>query len=149
MSKSGKVSVGFTGTRKGMTDRQKMVFIMVIAQLEPDEFHHGDCVGADAEAHNIARKFGAKIFIHPPDNNSMRAFKEGGIFHEPKPYLDRNKDIVCSSDIMIATPDSSVEKVRSGTWSTIRYAVKLKRSVYVITPTGDLILKRAGGMKNV
>ena len=40
------------------------------------------------------------------------------------PYLERNKNIVNAVDFIIAAPDGP-EKVRSGTWSTVRYAKKV------------------------
>ena len=36
------------------------------------EFHHGDCVGADSEAHDIADECGYGIILHPPTNQSER-----------------------------------------------------------------------------
>ena len=49
-------------------------------------------------------------------------------------YLDgftetRNKDIVNSCDILIACPENDKEVIRSGTWSTIRYAKKINKTV--------------------
>jgi len=40
------VKVGVTGTQKGWTESQRAGFTLLIAELEIDEFHHGDCVGA-------------------------------------------------------------------------------------------------------
>lgn len=86
-------------------------------------FHHGDCKWADEQAHDIARKAGCLIIIHPPTVPTKRAFCQGA-FHvyDEAPYLVRNRHIVHCSEWLIAAPHTDVEMIRSGTWSTIRYA---------------------------
>jgi hypothetical protein len=59
----------------------------------------------------------------------MRSFCESTNILKPKPFLDRNKDIVNSCDILIACPENDIEVLRSGTWSTIRYAKKINKPV--------------------
>ena len=44
--------VGFTGTQRGMTETQRSVVHALLACLPVVTFHHGDCIGADAEAEN-------------------------------------------------------------------------------------------------
>lgn len=111
------------------------------AELGEFEFHHGDCVGADFIAHRAAVKAGATIVIHPPLNNSKRAYaalREAGVTILPaKEYLDRNKDIVDATTLLIATP-SGAEKLRSGTWSTVRYARKRGKVIVLIMPDGTI-----------
>lgn len=141
------MKLGFTGTREGMTDDQKMEFTTILNKIKPSEFHHGDCVGADAEADRIvgAGNRNLIIYVYPPITESSRAFCEGGfndrIIHKTKPYLERNKDIVDSSEILIACPNSDQEKLRSGTWATIRYAREKKRVIYIIFPTGRISIE--------
>lgn len=127
--------VGFTGTRRGMTDRQK-------AQLREElikrrtgwiEFHHGDCLGADAEAHDIAHELGYCIYIHPPENNKARAYKGGHVL-KPLAYLERNRDIAFGCHVLIAAPKTLNEELRSGTWATIRYAREMGREVVILEP---------------
>jgi hypothetical protein len=60
--------------------------------------------------------------------------------HECKEYLDRNHDIVDSSDLLIAVSESTVEVLRSGTWATIRYAKKLRKPIKIIYPDGKVEL---------
>ena len=129
-------SIGFTGTQQGMTAIQKTQLQNFLRSKGEDhfEFHHGDCVGADSEAHDIAQQLGAHIVIHPPENPRKRAYRKGNTLCPTKSYLQRNHDIVDASDLLIATPSSSIEKVRSGTWATIRYAKKQSKPTIVISP---------------
>jgi hypothetical protein len=53
---------------------------------------------------------------------------------EAKHPLERNHDIVDQTDFMIAAPFTESEVLRSGTWSTIRYARKQGKEVYIFTP---------------
>jgi hypothetical protein len=129
-----KTKVGFTGTQVGMSDKQKLAVRAQLISMDPDEFHHGDCIGADKEAHDIAVSLGIKTVIHPPKNNSKRAFCTGDVVLPAGDYLDRNRDIVNSVNVMIATPKEEAEQLRSGTWATIRYAKKVLKSPLVIFP---------------
>lgn len=133
MSKS-----GFTGTQEGMTEQQKDTLRLIFEVSPPDEFHHGDCIGADAEAHQIAREHGIPIVIHPPTDSRKRAFCEGAIrVEDPLPYMERNQAIVDATDELIATPKGFQEEVRSGTWATIRRGWK-KYPVTIIKPDGSM-----------
>lgn len=121
--------IGFTGTQEGMSDRQKeaLAFDLSIRSSWLIVFHHGDCVGADEEAHLIARYIGAYIVIHPPIDPRLRAFCEGDEIREPKPYIPRNHDIVDESRLLLAAPLlPEHEQPRSGTWATWRYAREKK-----------------------
>lgn len=133
--------IGFTGNRYGMSGHQKNRFLSFLFHLDKKnyfQFHHGDCLGADEDAHNIVNNhikknmILANIIIHPPENEKLRAFCKNDelSIKKPKPYLERNQDIVDSSDILIACPNGE-ETERSGTWSTIRYARKLRRVILI------------------
>lgn len=137
------MKIGFTGTQKGMNDFQSYVFAYIIDGLKPSmlnafEFHHGDCIGADAQAHRIVMSTHAEIVIHPPKNNSKRAYCKSSNILPEKEYLERNRDIVDWSDIIIATPFEDKEILRSGTWSTVRYAKANNKFVYLILPNGKI-----------
>lgn len=131
-------SFGFTGTRKGMTEEQKKSFLYLITENPIDEFHHGMCIGADTDAHNIVRGFSSEISIvgHPPTNRSLFSDLQTDRRWHAEPYLDRNKRIVVCSNWLIATPDGNQEELRSGTWSTIRYARQLHIKHTIIFPNG-------------
>lgn len=133
--------IGFTGTRKGMTPIQrKALYNLLDTKIRhPEIFHHGDCIGADAQAHDIAKSLGFIIHIHPPIHSYQRAYTTGDIFEKPKKYLERNHNIVDFSDCLIGAPQSTTEELRSGTWATIRYAETQNKLVYIIFPNGKTI----------
>lgn len=127
------MKVGFTGTREGMSDHQKCEFLIAIKGAT--EFHHGDCIGADEEADALARTIkGIQIVIHPPDDPKYRAYcaKSGDIVWEPLPYLERNQDIVDETERLIGAPKNNWEELRSGTWSTVRYARKQGKPILIL-----------------
>lgn len=142
------MKLGFTGTQEGMTQAQRWVVEGFIDSTLWSEMHNGDCVGADLEAACVAwrRKIGGPlpIVLHPPLNPQKRANidlqKPNACSRicSPRDYLDRNRDIVDESEVLLATPKSTVEEIRSGTWYTIRYARKLRRPICIVFPDGSL-----------
>jgi hypothetical protein len=129
--------VGFTGTRHGMTERQASKFKEIICSMNTYEFHHGDCVGSDAEAHNIVRGI-SDIIIHPPIDPKYRAFCKGAfLVHPEREYKKRNCDIIDDSELIIVTPHKEYEELRSGTWHAIRYAKKIGKHIIIIWPNGN------------
>lgn len=132
-----KVKVGFTGTQVGCTTIQLESLERILLELKPTDFHHGDCIGADSQAHDIVRRMLCHIHIHPPIIPDKRAFREGKYIYRPKDYLTRNKHIVDACYVLVATPKEEYgETVRSGTWSTVRYARRLERDIIIIRPNG-------------
>lgn len=123
------MKIGFTGTRQGMSQYQKEQFVIKLYELDITEFHHGDCIGADSDAHDIVREFfpNVTIIIHPPERKTTQAFRDGDLWHPPKPYIVRDKDIVRDCDYLIGAPLDNIEVIRSGTWTTIRYARRVNR----------------------
>lgn len=140
------MKIGFTGTQQGMTKAQKRAFWTIINSYNLSEFHHGDCIGADFNAHQIVLAYNkSEIIIHPPINGSKR--QNCKWFTEIKPakgYLERNHDIVDSTDMLIATPKEYDEQLRSGTWATVRYARKTNKKLIIIYPDGsyDTLIKK-------
>lgn len=88
------MKVGFTGTRYGMTAAQRESVKALLVRLGATELHHGDCVGSDAEAHDVARELGLRVVVHPPVDESLRAFKAGDETREPKTHFARDRDVV-------------------------------------------------------
>lgn len=127
---------GFTGTQHGLTVAQHATLTQVLSYARPTDFHHGDCIGADAAAHVIAIRAGHQVIIHPPKDAKKRAFCKGHFECEPRDYILRNHDIVNSTQTLIACPKSFHEERRSGTWATIRAALKIGKPVTLIVPSG-------------
>ena len=135
------VNIGFTGTQEGMTPSQKESFGVVWDKIkdtfgEVAEFHHGDCEGADKEAHDMAVYLGVYVVVHPPENSLKRAWCSGNREEKPLHYLKRNTKIVKACDMLIATPKEQEEVLRSGTWATIRRARKQNKPYLIICPEG-------------
>lgn len=131
---------GFTGTQSSITEAQWCSLWGLLLQLKPEYCHHGSCIGADAAFHHAAQLQGLRTVVHPPLNSAKRAACPNPTeLRLEKEYLDRNKDIVNETQVLIAIPSTAVEKTRSGTWSTVRYARKLKRPIHLILPNGQII----------
>lgn len=148
---------GFTGTQDGLTVHQAQMLAQFLdtqrtrmgEHLDGDfvtVLHHGDCVGADAEAHLIAAGTGWAVELHPGTDDKgespKRAHSEDQMHehvwrvHEPAPYPQRNLDIVMASVMLVACPKGP-EKRRSGTWSTVRAALRLGRPVVLLHPDDE------------
>ena len=131
--------VGFTGTRRGMNDRQKEEFRRLLQRCDPRhvQLRHGDCVGADEDAHNIAEELGIPIIIHPPINPKFRAYCRSEHILPEKDYSPRNRDIVEAGEFLVACPRTQEETLRGGTWYTVRYARKIGKLVRILWPKGE------------
>ncbi|MFQ5741967.1 MAG: hypothetical protein ACE5HV_00080 [Acidobacteriota bacterium] len=130
------MKLGFTGTQRGLDSFQWSKVRAYVHGLAPEECHHGDCIGADAEFHGICRGFKFKIIVHPPLKRIKRAFCKGDETLPALPYLERNRAIVDECDELLACPYERREQLRSGTWATIRYARKTGKPVRIIYPDG-------------
>ena len=139
--------IGFTGTRQGMTADQVLVVEGMLKSFAMDsaflglEFNHGDCIGADAMAHGLAKNCSYKVRVHPPLSDKYRAFCVGDYTEEPKEFLERNRAIVKRSTMMIATPKGFVEPggLRGqGTWWTIAYATGHIKPLVIVYPNGEI-----------
>lgn len=130
------MKLGTTGSRFGTTEEQERAFIELISGMTIEEFHFGNCFGWDTIAYDIFKKIKPTVITisHPPINKSYYK-PNGDITRKSKEYLERNKDIVNESDIIIACPITK-EKNRSGTWHTIRYAQSKSKLVIIIEPNG-------------
>jgi hypothetical protein len=136
------MKIGFSGTQAGMTEAQKKSFAALIksfARKSNMEFHHGDCIGADEQAATMVWVYRSDIIVHPPKSGKRRAFfKHYKEQRFPQDYLTRNKNIVKETEFLVATPRTVKEELRSGTWSTVRFAQKQNKKVYIINPNGAI-----------
>jgi hypothetical protein len=138
------MKVGFTGTRNGLTEDQKICVEYIFYRLGKagmSEFHQGNCTGADFQANKIVKENHSrtcKRIAHP----SIKLDHQAPCFVDetrpPKDYIDRNHDIVDETDVLIACPRTDKEELRSGTWATIRYAKKKNKRVCIIWPDGNI-----------
>jgi hypothetical protein len=109
-----------------------------IQLLGADWLHHGDCIGADAQMHSIAKRLRIKVALHPPINSFKRAFCQSDFIYSEADYLRRNHAIVTRTSRLIAAPKDFKEQLRSGTWSTIRYALRTGKPVFIVFPDGTI-----------
>ena len=124
--------VGISGTRHGASPHQLImikVALIIYKERGAEKFRHGDCVGVDVEAAEIARELDYCIVSHPgPKGVGSKA----DYIYDPIPFLDRNKVIVRMSDIMLIVPHTNIEVLRSGTWATYRYAKKMNIPIRMV-----------------
>lgn len=134
--------VGITGARRDITTAQLHTVRSWLLENLPDieALHHGCCAGFDTYIANIAGELEIPQVYHPPiDARFQMIFKNNswpGVWNKPKPYLDRNRDIVDQSTILITGPSTDREQVRSGTWYTVRYARKVGREMKIAAKGG-------------
>lgn len=129
-------SIGFTGTKHGMTPQQiqRIRFrLESLKRLGFIWFHHGDCLGADHQAHFIAKELGYKIALHPPLDKKLAARLEADsdYVYPDGEYLARDRSIVDKSMMLLAAPKGRPYP-HSGTWYTIHYARQVAKSVYMV-----------------
>jgi hypothetical protein len=138
---------GITGTHRGYTPAQRAALSSIVRHPSTEVIHHGDCVGVDALAHDVAFEAHKRIAIHPPSDGKLRAFKGIGVtpkfigqivWYEPKPYLDRDDDIVDVCTTLIAVPFGPESMRGSGTWYTIRRARDAEKPRTIIWPDGSI-----------
>ncbi|KKM83389.1 hypothetical protein LCGC14_1309850 [marine sediment metagenome] len=140
----GRVSLGFTGTRHGMTSKQIWSITKLLDKAGNDvrELHHGNAIGADAEVHSILTlKFpDVEIIKHPSTLVTQQALTPPSKVCPlcPMAPLDRNKHIVDNSDVLVAAPKGYKQEQRSGTWATIRYAWEHGHTVVIVWPNGHM-----------
>ena len=131
--------IGITGTRKGMSVyqlksvRERMKTLYHIS-CESVELHHGDCVGVDVQAAEVARSMGIKTVCHPPADWRLRAHHKSDVTLEQKTYFARNRDIVDVCDILFVIPIQTSHSSKGGTWYTHDYAVKQDVPVEIFFP---------------
>ncbi len=134
--------IGFIGSRYGMTLEQKKVVLDLLTRFEAKEVHHGDCVGADRQFHDMVIELDMTIVVHPPSNQRLRAYCIGDSDRvrvlPQRAYPERNLDFVEESDILIATSKSSAWIPRSRTWYTIGVATMRGKVVHVVYPNGEV-----------
>ena len=140
--------LGFTGTREPISDAQRKwlwrLFYPDEGRCEIDILHHGACENADTFAHHYALGQVKEIVIHPPEDPKhvdlscfvTTSTRTRIVVLPPRPYLKRNEDIVDASSKLVALPKTHFEELRSGTWSTVRYARAHDKPGMIVWPDG-------------
>ena len=131
--------LGVSATRKGITIYQRAWLWDEL--IKGVSLHHGACVGGDEAAHDIAYLIGLSIFIHPPTDEKLMMPREKFADHyvyPPFPYLTRNRHVVHPAHKMLILPDGPF-RMRSGTWSTARYACNLEKPGEICYPDGNVV----------
>lgn len=134
------MKIGVTGTRNGMNNNQDFaVWRFLYGVDENSELHHGDCVGVDTQAAEMAEILGMSVVCHPPEKNDLRAFFEKNTeVREPKSYFARNRAIVDECDLLIVVPMENERQERGGTWYTYDYAQKTGKPTKIFYPDGRI-----------
>jgi len=135
--------ISMTGTRRQnkLTKIQLENFKNLMKQYKDKGYthlNHGDCIGADAIAHEMAVELGLEIIIHPPDNSKYRAnCTTGNVTIRPEDeYKVRNQTIIDNGDVLIALPNTNHEYTRSGTWQCVRQGRKSSIPIIICYPDG-------------
>lgn len=137
------MNIGFTGTRRGLTIKQ-IEAVMSILEANyiagAKEFHHGNCIGADEQAAQMAKEIGYATIAHPSNLSAkyQSAFRSSVILR-PEPPLVRNQIILSISQYIICCPKNFImpESLRGqGTWWTIQESDRLMHPMVTIYPDG-------------
>lgn len=146
------INVGVTGTRKLLFPNEYQVthiyehILKVRDEENSVQLLHGGCSGVDTWFHSqwinfIQTNTNFSIRIYPGSsfllfNDIIVQNQQNMTIEKQQSNLTRNKKIVLASDIMLCVPDSLVEKLRSGTWSTIRYCRQTNTPHIIFYPNG-------------
>ncbi len=135
------MQLGITGTRKGLSEKQFDLVKKFVKEGNSiiSHFHHGDCIGVDVQIATLVQHYLPKTWIisHPSRGNT-RSHGPANEIMRPKDYLVRDQDIVDASQYLWACPDGA-ERIRSGTWTTVRMARKKGIPITIIMPNGEVI----------
>jgi len=139
------IKIGVTGTRSGCNQYQIQMACNFLHNIKHEgakiyeefEFHHGDCIGVDAELADIAKQLGYKIVCHPPAKEDLRAFVISDERREPLSYFARNRNIVDETDLLMVVPYQKEWQPNGGTWYTHDYAEKQQKPMIIIYPEAE------------
>lgn len=133
-------SIGISGYRYGPVSIEQAEALKKAVEAAPCgiTFHQGCCIGIDEYVAKLA--FGShRVVAHPPidERATFKNWREYcSEIREPLDYLDRNKAIVDSTTELWLGPNSLTETLRSGTWSTYRYARRRRVPIRIFWPDG-------------
>jgi hypothetical protein len=135
------VILAFTGTRSGMTQEQRHTVFYLFPPF-PDLALHGGARGADNDFDwwIITRGMPAERIEVYPTRAHYAYWAHLGVrtVHDPLPPLVRNRIMVERCDELLACPATAEEELRSGTWTTIRAARMVGKSIAIVAPDGSV-----------
>jgi hypothetical protein len=142
--------LGVTGSRHPITDMQRDKALVILRGFRDEGIlwmHNGDCINADHEMARIWKRMSGMVYGHPPSNPIGRAYFAFDAQEDPKEYGKRDADIVQRANVMVAMPNGP-ERLRSGTWMTVRMARRKGLPITYIWPDGSVTYERpqAGGL---
>jgi hypothetical protein len=123
--------ISITGSREGMTAWQRAALTKALRRPSVTAIVHGDCVGVDAEADEIAATLGLQRFAFPSNYTSTRARRDrdGCVYlAEPAAPMQRNLPIIEHGQACVGLLRPSSR----GTWGAIRIAERLKKPLLVL-----------------
>ena len=138
----------FTGPRASdMTSEQRRSVIELLNKFRPSLINNGCAKGRDQELIEIliAMQLPLLLRLWPADKERMDAIRvltmgklrtEWRAIHDP---LKRNRMMVDSAEWLLAVPDTTAPLPNgSGTWYTVKYALKNGCPVVMVWPNGDV-----------
>ncbi|MBK9497244.1 MAG: hypothetical protein IPO08_22550 [Xanthomonadales bacterium] len=134
--------VAFSGIRQGGTAGQRDLLRIWLSTVGPRLLHNGAAVGADDVCLELAVQLGIPFELWPSTVVSQsvitRWAPHAAVVHPKAEPLVRNRFMVDRADRLIACTLSLEPVQRSGTWSTVRYALKMRVPVLMITADGQV-----------
>lgn len=135
----------FTGSQAGMNNPQLRVLRTLYQEMFQKGFfwqENGLCIGADEQSAKAWIEMGGLCHFRPSNIKAKTAcFSAPGCRTDSlkRPPLERNRIMVRHAEVLIATPNTLSEAMRSGTWATIRFARIIGVPRRIILPNGHLI----------
>lgn len=141
------LALGVTGSRWGMSQRQKIHFLEYIGVAPMNSFHHGGCIGTDIECEDLMWELGFRVemnvypatmkkwdpmwdakHVHQYTQKVLDERKQ--IIHEAAHPLERNKTIARAVDILLAYPGADSR----GTYHAVNMGKRYHKHVIVTPP---------------
>jgi hypothetical protein len=138
------ITIAFTGTRRGLSPAQIAALRVVLAEprFAGATLHNGCAEGADEACLELADILDGVLVLWPC-NAARRLWAFGFVdgrdywsIQPTLPPLERNRRMVAAASVVVACPDGP-ERLRSGTWSTVREARRMGRTVVICWPDGS------------
>lgn len=151
------MNAGFTGTRNGLSEKQRNALREMIRELQPCYWHHGACLGSDEDgvievvawerrmAQVVQIVAWPGLYARSPGDKSMQSKVALRLSDEVMPdqgHFNRNKRIVHECQLLVACPPAMTELSQGGTWFTIRHARKKGKAIAIIWPDGTVSKER-------